>query len=59
MPVSVNVREYSWIIDRDERHLDEVREWVVITELREVLAVINESIVSYSIWIGYENVPMH
>jgi hypothetical protein len=59
MPVSVNVREYSRIINRDERHLDEVREWVVITELREVLVVIHESIVSYSIWIGYKDVPMH
>jgi hypothetical protein len=59
MSVSVNIHKHSWIIDRDERHLDEMREWVVVTELREVLAVVHESIVSYSMWIGYKDVPMH
>jgi hypothetical protein len=28
-------------------------------ELCEVLAVVDESVVSYSIWIGYEDVLMH
>jgi hypothetical protein len=36
-----------------------MREWIIVSELREVLAIADEAIVSYSIWIGYENVPMH
>jgi hypothetical protein len=59
VPVSVHVHKYSWVVDRDECHLDEVREWVVVVELCEVLAVVDKPIVSYSIWIGYEDVPMH
>jgi hypothetical protein len=59
VPITVHVREYSWVVDRNEGHLNEVRERVVISELCEVLAIIDVSIVSYSIWIGYENVPMH
>jgi hypothetical protein len=39
--------------------LDEVGEWIVVTELGEVFAVIHISVVSYSTWIGDENVPMH
>jgi hypothetical protein len=57
--VTIHVCEYSWVIDRDESHLDKVREWIVITELCEVLAVIHESVVSDSIRIGCEDVPMH
>jgi hypothetical protein len=59
VPVTVHVCEYSWVIDRDESHLDKMREWVIIVELCEILAVIDESVVSYSTWIGYEDVPMH
>jgi hypothetical protein len=59
VPVTIYVCEYSWVIDGDERHLDEVREWIVIAELCEILAVIHKSIVSYSTWIEDENVPMH
>jgi hypothetical protein len=59
VPVTIHVCEYSWVVDRDESHLNEVREWVVVAELCEVFAVINESVVSYSTWIGYEDVPMH
>jgi hypothetical protein len=36
-----------------------VREWVVVAKLREVFTVVDESVVSYLIWIGYEDVPMH
>jgi hypothetical protein len=57
--VSIHVCEYSWVVDGDERHLDEMRERVVISELREVFMVVDKPIVSYSTWIGYENVPMH
>jgi hypothetical protein len=56
--VAIHVCEHSWIVNGNEGHLDKVGEWVIVTELREVLAVIDKPIVSYSIWIGYENVPM-
>jgi hypothetical protein len=59
MPVTVHVCEDSWVIDRDEGHLNKMGEGVIVAELREVLAVIDKSIMSYSIWMGYENVPMH
>jgi hypothetical protein len=59
VPVPIHVCEYSWVIDGNEGHLNKVREWVIITELRKVLAVVDKPIVSYSIWIGYENVSMH
>jgi hypothetical protein len=55
----IHVCEYSWVVDGNEGHLNQMREWIIVAELREVLAVIDEAIVSYSIWIGYENVPMH
>jgi hypothetical protein len=41
MPVSVNICKHSRVIDRDERHLYEVRDWVVVTELCEVLSIID------------------
>jgi hypothetical protein len=59
VPVTIHVCEYSWVVDGNEGHLNKVREWVIVTELREVLAVIDEPIVSYSMRIGYKNVLMH
>jgi hypothetical protein len=37
----IHIREYSWVVDGDECHLDEVREWVVIVKLREVFAIVD------------------
>jgi hypothetical protein len=60
VPITVHIREYSWVIYRDERHLDEVRERVVVAKLCKVLVVVDESVASYSSTrIGYEDVPMH
>jgi hypothetical protein len=59
VPITIHICEYSWVIDGDEGHLDEVRERVIVAELCEVLAVVDESVMSYLTWIGYKNVPMH
>jgi hypothetical protein len=59
MPVAIHVCEYSWVVDGNEGHLDEMGKGVIIAELCEVLAIVDESIMSYSMWIGDENVPMH
>jgi hypothetical protein len=57
--VPVDVREHPRVIDRDECHLYKVGEGVVVTELHQILLVIDHSIVSYSTRIGDENMPVH
>jgi hypothetical protein len=41
MMVSINIHEDSQVIDRDECHLYEVREGIVVVELCEVLPVVD------------------
>jgi hypothetical protein len=59
VPITVHVCEHPWVVDGNKGHLNKVRKGVIIPELRQVLAVIDEPIVSYSIRIGDENVSMH
>jgi hypothetical protein len=57
--IMVHVHEHSWVIDRYQRHLNDVGERVVISKLGEVRAGVNECInTRHRIRIGLEKVPI-
>jgi hypothetical protein len=59
MTIAVYVREHSRVIDRYQRHLDDMGKRVVISELRQVLAIVDRRVYkSHGIWIGLEKVPV-
>ena len=57
--IAVYVHEHSRVIDRYQRHLDDMGKRVVISELRQVLAIVHRCVYkSHWIWIGLEKVPV-
>jgi hypothetical protein len=57
--IAVYVRKHSRVIDRYQRHLNDMGKRVVISELRQVLAIVNRCVYeSHWIWIGLEEVPV-
>jgi hypothetical protein len=57
--IAVYICEYPWVVDRYQRHLNNVGEGVVVSELCEVLAIVNRRIHEcHRIWIGQERVPV-
>jgi hypothetical protein len=57
--IAVYIREHPWVVDRYQRHLNDVGEGVVVSELCKVLAIVNRRIYKrHRIWIGQEKVPV-